>query len=126
MNVWRDFGAIRTRAGLAKYAKWCHMLRENRESGWVAAGFPFHDVVEWMGHSDEVARQHYLRVNESDLATAARTPIDPNLTQLLTQLAISEGSAGDEPEPHVIKLENFRRKAGDGNRTHDVQLGNNP
>ncbi len=121
--MWRDFGVIRKRAGTPKYAKWCHTLRKNRESDWMDAGFPFHVVVEWMGHSDEVARQHYLRVNESDLAAAAQTPIDPNLTQLLTQLDVSEQLAEDESEPQVLNFDEFRRKAGDGIRTHDVQLG---
>src|SRR5690606_34491614 len=111
------------RAGIAPYAKWCHTLRKNRESDWMAAGFPFHVVVEWMGHSDEVARQHYLRVNDADIDAAARTPIAGNLTQLLTQLAVSEGSDEGEPEPQVLKLADFRKKAGDGIRTHDVQLG---
>lgn len=60
--------------------------------------------VEWMGHADEMARQHYLRVNESDLAIAAQTRIDPNLTQLLTQLDISGAPAEEEPETQVYKL----------------------
>ncbi len=122
-NVWRDFGVIRKHAGVPKYAKWCHTLRKNRESDWIAAGFPFHVVVEWMGHSDEVARQHYLRVNEADLDAASRTPIAKKLTQLLTQLADFEASAEEEHEAQVLNLEDFRRKAGDGIRTHDVQLG---
>lgn len=57
-----------------------------------------------MGHADEMARQHYLRVNESDLAIAAQTRIDPNLTQLLTQLDISGAPAEEEPETQVYKL----------------------
>ncbi|MFQ5592472.1 MAG: tyrosine-type recombinase/integrase [Phycisphaerae bacterium] len=80
-NVWRDFQVIRKRAGITPYAKWCHTLRKNHESDWIAAGFPFHVVVEWMGHSDEVARQHYLRVNETDLLAATHTPIGHKLTQ---------------------------------------------
>ena len=60
-NLWRDFRVICKRAGIEPYAKWCHTLRKNRESDWMASGFPFHVVVDWMGHSDEVARQHYLR-----------------------------------------------------------------
>ena len=123
-NVWRDFGVIRKRAGVKKYAKWCHTLRKNRESGWIAAGFPFLVVVEWMGHSDEVARHHYLRVNENDLQAATTTPFPEKLTQLLTQLDEKEVSAEQEHEPQVLKLEDFRKKAGDGIRTHDVQLGN--
>jgi integrase len=122
-NVWRDFGVIRKRAGVRKYAKWCHTLRKNRESDWIAAGFPFHVVVEWMGHSDEVARHHYLRVNESDLRAATTAPIPEKLTQLLTQLDVSEASAEEEHDPQVLKLNDFRKKAGDGIRTHDVQLG---
>jgi hypothetical protein len=125
-NVWRDFGVIRKRAGVAKYAKWCHTLRKNRESDWMAAGFPFYVVIEWMGHSDEVARQHYLRVNEADINEAAKSPIAGNLTQLLTQLAVSEASEVREPEPQTLKLADFRKKAGEGIRTLDVQLGNRP
>ena len=122
-NVWRDFGVIRKHAGTPKYAKWCHTLRKNRESDWMAAGFPFHVVVEWMGHSDNVARQHYLRVNDADIEAASRTQIGTNLTQLLTQLDVSEASADEVPEPQTPKLADFKKKAGDGIRTHDVQLG---
>ena len=89
----------------------------------MAAGFPFHVVVEWMGHSDEVARHHYLRVNESDLDAAARTPIDEEVTQKVTQIETSEPSGDEEEALQVLKLEDFRKKAGDGIRTHDVQLG---
>jgi len=95
-NVWRDFGVIRKRAGIPKYAKWCHTLRENRESDWITAGFPFHVVIEWMGHSDDVARHHYLRVNEGDMRTASQTAIP----EKLTQLDVSEVSAEEEHEPH--------------------------
>jgi len=122
-NVWRDFGVIRKRAGTPKYTKWCHTLRKNRESDWINAGFPFHVVVEWMGHSDEVARQHYLRVNEADIDAASRTQIGGNLTQLLTQLAVSEASGESEPEPQVIRFPDVMKKAGDRIRTDDVQLG---
>ncbi len=123
VNVWRDFAIIRKRAGIENYEKWCHTLRKNRESDWIAAGFPFHVVVEWMGHSDEVARQHYLRVNESDLQGAAQSPIPEKLTQLLTQPAGSVHSQPEGDEPQVFSFEAFTKKAGDRIRTDDVQLG---
>ena len=91
-NVWRDFQVIRKRAGVKPYAKWCHTLRKNRESDWIAAGFPFHVVVEWMGHSDEVARQYYLRVDESNLAAATHSQIEREVTQKVTQ--IGQNDAG--------------------------------
>ena len=68
-------------------------------------------------------RQHYLRVNEADIDAASRTPISGNLTQLLTQLAVSEGSDDQDAEPQVLKLHDFTNKAGEGIRTLDVQLG---
>jgi hypothetical protein len=125
-NVWRDFGVIRKRAGVHKYAKWCHTLRKNRESDWMSAGFPFHVVVEWMGHSDEVARQHYLRVNDADLDVATRTAIAAELTQKVTQIVPEPRLEPVEDGPQVIKLEDFMKKAGDRIRTDDVQLGNPP
>lgn len=39
-----------------------------------------------MGHSDEVARQHYLTVNKADLGAATHTRIGVLLTQKLTQI----------------------------------------
>ena len=111
-NLWRDFRVICKRAGVEPYAKWCHTLRKNRESDWIAAGFPFHVVVDWMGHSDQVARQHYLRVNEADLDAAAQTQIGAVLTQKLTQIEESEPETADERDTQIINLEEFKKKAG--------------
>jgi hypothetical protein len=61
----------------------------------MAAGFPFRVVVEWLGHSDEVARQHYLRVNEADLDAAARGPITEKVTRKVTQI---------DPEPVLARF----------------------
>ena len=62
----------------------------------MAAGFPFHVVVEWMGHSAEVARQNYLKVDERDLTHASETPIGGKVTQNMTQ---SADSSPDEQAP---------------------------
>ncbi len=122
-NVWRDFQVIRKRAGIEPYAKWCHTFRKNRESDWIAAGFPLHVVVEWMGHSDEVARQHYLRVDESNLTAATHSRIDHEVTQKVTQIAEMEPISSDDEEPQVLRFEDFTSKAGERIRTADVQLG---
>jgi integrase len=87
-------GVIRKRAGVATYAHWCHTFRKNSENDWIATGFSFHVVVDWMGHSDEVARQHYLRVNDNDLALAAQSRIPNEVTQKVMQIAkMSRGAA---------------------------------
>ncbi len=136
-NVWRDFGVIRKRAGVKPYAKWCHTLRKNREGDWNAAGFPFHVVADWMGHSPEVARQHYLRVDENNLSAASSQPIsekwtqicapfDPNSsveTQKWTQIASSDEKSKRDESSQDQESEGLEEKAGDGIRTHDVQLG---
>jgi integrase len=122
-NVWRDFGVIRKRAGMPKYADWCHTLRKNRENDWIAAGFPFHVVVDWMGHSDEVARRHYLRVNENDIARATHTQIPTEVTQKVTQIAQNEAKPTSATNPQPIADSGDTNKAGDRIRTGDVQLG---
>jgi len=122
-NVWRDFGVIRKRAGVANYADWCHTLRKNRENDWIAAGFPFHVVVDWMGHSDEVARQHYLRVNDNDLALAAQTRIPNEVTQKVTQIGENDSKPTNATNSQPIADSGDTNKAGDRIRTGDVQLG---
>ena len=122
-NLWRDFRVICKRAGLEPYAKWCHTLRKNRESDWIKSGFPFHVVVEWMGHSDEVARQHYLRVNEDDLDAATHTRIGAVLTQKLTQTEETGAETDNAADSQPAASQELNEKAGDRIRTDDVQLG---
>ncbi|MBP7937647.1 MAG: site-specific integrase [Phycisphaerae bacterium] len=118
-NVWRDFGVIRKRAGVPKFPRWCHTLRKNRERDWMDAGFAFHVVVEWMGHSDEVARQHYLRVDERDLSAATHSLIGTKVTQL----GVSEPQEPKQPDSQPSADQGVEETAGDRIRTDDVQLG---
>ena len=83
-NLWRDFQVICKRAGVKLYEKWCHTLRKNREQDW-AQKFPNHIVAEWMGHSPEVARTHYLKVDDLNMQAATQTKIEPVLAQKLAQ-----------------------------------------
>lgn len=55
------------------------------------------------------------------MPAASQTRIAPILTQEVTQ--IEENSLVVVDEPQVLKLADFMKKAGDGIRTHDVQLG---
>jgi len=139
-NVWRDFRVICKHAGVKTYAKWCHTLRKNREGDWNAAGFPFHVVADWMGHSPEVARQHYLRVDEHNMSAASKQPISEKWTQIhapvdpsssvetqkWTQTTSSEEKSKRDESSQDQESEEVEEKAGDGIRTHDVQLGNPP
>ena len=101
-NLWRDFGVICKRAGLERWAKWCHVLRKNCETDW-AQKFPQYVVSVWLGHGIEVSARHYLQVPEElyDKVTATNKAETATKTATYCQ----------------------PKKAGDGIRTHDVQLG---
>lgn len=62
-------------AGVALYAKPFHTLRRNREQDWMDTGIPFHVVIDWMGHSDTVAKKYYLRVDEHHMEVASKTKL---------------------------------------------------
>ena len=58
-------------AGVEQYEKPFHTLRKNREQDWNDE-FPFHVVVEWMGHSPTVAQKNYLRIDEMYIEQATK------------------------------------------------------
>ena len=63
---------------------------------------------------------------ERDLMMATQTPIPKNLPQLLPQLGDSDRSTGVPADSQPAASEELTETAGDGIRTHDVQLGNPP
>ena len=79
-SAWRDGGPnpnprtrmerIIKRAGLTPWPKLFHNLRATRQTE-LAQSFPEHVVCEWIGNSQAVAREHYLRVTDADYAKAA-------------------------------------------------------
>lgn len=60
-NIDRAARVIIRRAGLAEYAKPFHTLRKNLKTDWTTH-YPEFAVCEWLGHSMEVGREHYLAV----------------------------------------------------------------
>jgi integrase len=60
-NIWRDFKAIRVKAGLPRFS--LHDMRKSYCTN-MAEVLPMHVVQELAGHSDiRTTRQYYLRVN---------------------------------------------------------------
>lgn len=64
------------RAGLKPWPKIFQNLRASCETE-LAAEFPVQCVAEWLGHSPQVAMQHYLQVRESDFERATRPADTP-------------------------------------------------
>lgn len=58
------------KAGLKPWPKLFHNLRASRQTE-LAAEYPIHVVCEWIGNSQAIAQEHYLRVTDSDYERAA-------------------------------------------------------
>ena len=69
-NLGTRMKKIIRRAGLKQWPKLFHNLRASRQTE-LAQRFPEHVVCEWIGNSQAVAREHYLRVTDTDYDKAA-------------------------------------------------------
>ena len=69
-NAWRDFQAIREKAGLPKCS--FHDLRKSYCTN-LAGAVPLHVVQELAGHADiRTTRKHYLKVRDEQIDSARR------------------------------------------------------
>jgi integrase len=68
-NLGTRMQKIIRQAGLTPWPKLFQNLRTSRQTE-LAKRFPEHVVCEWIGNSQVVAREHYLRVTEEDYANA--------------------------------------------------------
>ncbi len=68
-NLRTTFEKIIKRAGVTPWPKLFHNLRATRQTE-LAQDFPQHVVCAWLGNSEAVATEHYLRVTDADLARA--------------------------------------------------------
>jgi integrase len=74
-NLDRDAEKLAIRSGVGAYSKPFHTLRKCCESEWMR-DYPAMDVCKWMGHSAQVAAEHYHRPSEASMArvTTGKTP----------------------------------------------------
>lgn len=66
-NIHRDALVIVARAGLPAYRKPFHSLRKNLETEWMDVHPPM-TVCQWLGHSPQVAADHYVRTSRTVMA----------------------------------------------------------
>ncbi|NQU76236.1 MAG: tyrosine-type recombinase/integrase [Planctomycetes bacterium] len=90
--LWRNFQAIRKRAGLEKWKDAFQVLRRNCETDW-AQEYPQYAVSKWIGHDIKVSARHYLQIPEDLYNRAAAT----NAAQTATKTATKSHS----PENHT-------------------------
>jgi hypothetical protein len=72
-NFRTRFAKIIRRAGLTPWPRAFHNLRASRQTE-LASVYAAHVVCAWLGNTEAVAREHYLRVTEADFERAVREP----------------------------------------------------
>lgn len=75
-NLRTTFEKIVTRAGLKHWPKPFQNLRSTRETELMEI-YPSHVVVSWIGHSEKVARKHYLQTTDAHFEKAVSNPVAP-------------------------------------------------
>jgi len=98
-NLRTTLTRIIKRAGVTPWPKVFVNCRATREIE-LAEKFPQHVVVKWLGHSESVARKHYLAVTENHFRRAADEPtVTPQRSaKVLRQVQESARSDSQEPE----------------------------
>lgn len=91
-NLNRNIETIIRRAGLEPWPKGFHTLRRWRATTWRAE-YPEHVVDAWLGHSLEVARQHYAGVPESYYAGTPDAKAD-RIAELEAELRALKNTPG--------------------------------
>ena len=68
-NLRTQFERILNRAGVSPWPKLFHNLRASRATE-LCNEYPAHVVADWLGHSENIAREFYLTVNDEHFARA--------------------------------------------------------
>ncbi len=79
-NLRTTFVKIIKRAGLKPWAKPFQNLRSTRETE-LMEFYPSHVVVSWIGHSEKVARQHYLQTTDAHFEKAVAEKVAHHVAQ---------------------------------------------
>jgi len=69
-NLRTTFEKIVERAGLERWPRLFHNLRASRQTE-LSEDFPSHVVCAWLGNSEDIAREHYLKVTDSHFEKAS-------------------------------------------------------
>ena len=89
-NLRTELERILRRAGVKQWPKLWHNLRASGATDF-ARSLPSHVATEICGHTEEVAREHYWQVSDSDLDKAIEKLGSPGLAQKLAHDDVSKG-----------------------------------
>ncbi len=97
-NLHRTMHAILKRAEIAPWDNCFQALRRSRETEWSLT-FPQHAVSAWLGHSEQISRDHYLQVPEEIFDRAAGLhgdSSDPNTSGSAAKSAAANSRIGSQ------------------------------
>ena len=101
-NLATTFKKIIERAGLTVWSKPFHNMRSSRQTE-LSRNHAAYVVCDWMGNSEEVAREHYLQVTEEDFNKALQNPVQYPAISTRTELPIEPDLAlSHGPSPSVL------------------------
>ena len=102
-NLRTTFDKIIKRAGFVPWPKLFQNLRATRETELMET-YPAHVVVAWIGHSETVARKHYLQTTDAHFEKAVANPV-------ALQLCESAGTEATVKKKNPAKLNVLRGSA---------------
>ena len=88
-NLRTTFTKIVKRAGLVPWPKPFQNLRATRETELMET-YPSHVVVSWIGHSETVARKHYLQTTDAHFEKATSKVLAPPVAPQLCEVSETE------------------------------------
>ena len=101
-NLRTTFDKIIKRAGLVPWPKPFQNLRATRETE-LMESYPSHVVVAWIGHSETVARKHYLQVTDANFERATSKVLAPQAApQLCGVIETEENTESAKNEKTVV------------------------
>ena len=101
-NLRRRLAHIVRKAGFIPWPKITHNLRASRQTE-LEDQFPSHVVCQWMGNSQEVARDHYLQTLDSHFDSALISCVQKPTQHSQEQAQNDAKPAKSEREVHPVK-----------------------
>ena len=114
-NLHRTLDAIVTRAKLAAWPRRFQTLRQSCETEW-SQKHPQYAVSKWLGHSEQVSREHYLMIPDELFDAVAGGDVSNDVQRAAKSAALNQHNATqrDTMTPRAMKQEGSKTPVNAG------------
>ncbi len=98
------------RAGLIPWVKPFQNLRSTRETELMEI-YPSHVVVSWIGHSEKVARQHYLQTTDAHFERAVANLVGHQVGHKGAKLQKQANPKTNKPAKNLVFYAGLRMRS---------------